>query len=851
MANNLVSLEDALTRYDRTTDRAAVDLAEKERQEVIHHFPIEQWSDLPLERYALGQGRKHDSFCWWMEFGTQHVGSMKGGQANKHLIYRKADGSWYFDAKSYKTEAEQWQAVRAAFVEAFKKAKAGEWDSIDDIPLLSRVSMLRGKALYTYFPNDLLPIVSPAHLKHFLQRVGGTLPEEMTLDGVRLNRMLLARLRKIERLNGWHTKELERFLYHWADPRDRQRVVKIAPGEDAGYWDECLANNYICVGWGDAGDLREFESKDAYRAEFREVYGAGYNNHEPTISKKSNEAWMLRELEAGDRVVANHGTAKVIAVGTVVEPGYEWIDRKKGDFNNIVHVKWDTSFAQAIPPQKKWAFITVADVPQSLAAQILSKQGPGPGPVVPLPVDPLFHEIASAMERKGQVILYGPPGTGKTYAARRFAVWWLLRKEGKELPELLSNLKAFSEAEQRLATSELVQRVWWVVANPENWSWDRLFKTKTEAFELGKIARNFPLVRKGDLVIGYQSTPDKKIVAVARVSREFHTSDKGVSQIVIEAVAKVENGVTFKELQDDPVLRESEPMQHNNRGTLFKLSEEQFEHLAELLVERNDDLRKHLQAGTGVGPLTQLTFHASYSYEDFIEGFRPADTGDGTLSLRLEDGVFKRICRAAQATPDKPYLVLIDEFNRANVAKVFGELITLLEKDKRGMIINLPQSKEAFTIPPNVYVLGTMNTADRSIKLLDTALRRRFAFLELMPNSSLLEGKVGNLALDEFLDELNRRIARKEGREKQIGHSFLMDGDNPITEQEEFARRFRQEILPLLQEYCYEDYRVLADYIGEKLVKQDAQMLDEEVLNDDDSLVAALEEEFVQKDTTA
>jgi 5-methylcytosine-specific restriction enzyme B len=179
------------------------------------------------------------------------------------------------------------------------------------------------------------------------------------------------------------------------------------------------------------------------------------------------------------------------------------------------------------------------------------------------------------------------------------------------------------------------------------------------------------------------------------------------------------------------------------------------------------------------------------------------------------------------------------------VAKVFGELITLLEKDKRGMLVTLPQSKDSFRIPPNVYLLGTMNTADRSIKLLDTALRRRFAFIEMRPNIEVLRGvKVGTLPLDDFLEELNRRIAKTEGREKQIGHSFLLEGDEPITDPDEFARRFRQEILPLLQEYCYDDYSALASYVGTKLVDKDAQMIDQERLADTDALLAALEEEF-------
>lgn len=268
-----------------------------------------------------------------------------------------------------------------------------------------------------------------------------------------------------------------------------------------------------------------------------------------------------------------------------------------------------------------------------------------------------------------------------------------------------------------------------------------------------------------------------------------------------------------------------------------------------LLAERDPDLQPFVGDDEVVSPLTRVTFHPSYSYEDFIEGFRPHDTGDRSLSLRLADGVFKRVCHAALAQPTKRFLLVIDEINRANVAKVLGELITLLEIDKRGLLITLPQSKESFCIPPNVFLLGTMNTADRSIKLLDAALRRRFAFIELMPDVEVLRGaKVGTLALDDFLEELNRRIAKTEGREKQIGHSFLLEGGEPVTDADEFARRFRQEILPLLQEYCYDDYTALASYIGSKLVDKSAQTLDRERLSDADALVAALEEEFGRRE---
>ena len=273
-------------------------------------------------------------------------------------------------------------------------------------------------------------------------------------------------------------------------------------------------------------------------------------------------------------------------------------------------------------------------------------------------------------------------------------------------------------------------------------------------------------------------------------------------------------------------------------------------------AERELSTLQAADSGTtdSVGPLTRVTFHPSYTYEDFIEGFRPADAGGagGGLSLSLEDGVFKRVCRAAQANPGRPYLLLIDEINRGNVAKIMGELLTLIERDKRGLTLTLPQSKETFSVPPNVFLLGTMNTADRSIKLLDAALRRRFAFIECMPDSELVHGaEVGDLALDDFLDGLNQRIAKAEGREKQVGHSYLLVDGQPVDEVEEFAARFREEILPLLQEYCYDEYATLAKFIGNELVDAEAGTLDAEKVDDAEQLVAALAREFGEDEVSS
>ncbi len=216
------------------------------------------------------------------------------------------------------------------------------------------------------------------------------------------------------------------------------------------------------------------------------------------------------------------------------------------------------------------------------------------------------------------------------------------------------------------------------------------------------------------------------------------------------------------------------------------------------------------------------------------------------LSLRLEDGLFKRICAAAQGDPDgNAHLLIIDEINRANVAKVFGELITLLEVDKRGLSVTLPQSKERFPVPENVFVLGTMNTADRSITLMDVALRRRFAFVELMPDPEPIEQAVGPLKLADFLAGLNREVARVAGREKQIGHAYLMPGGTPVAEAiADFARIFRLEIVPLLQEYCYEEYGRLVEILGPAIVDVEAQAFKDEILSDPDELVQALATRF-------
>jgi 5-methylcytosine-specific restriction protein B len=506
-----------------------------------------------------------------------------------------------------------------------------------------------------------------------------------------------------------------------------------------------------------------------------------------------------------------------------------------------VGVDWDTSFARKIPPKRPWALVTVAKVSSTVFRELTDGSGPQQADPVALKQ---YMELEDAIARRGQVILYGPPGTGKTYAARRAATWLLKGgSSSSEAMALLSDHSALEAAE--LSSSSLGTpsgQVWWMVSNPKQWSWDELFKQGTVQYSLGRLKRNFPLARAGDLVVGYAANPVKRVVALARVVGEFDPDEPPEQALTLEPVTPVSDGLTYAELTADPVLKSSEPARFNCQGTLFALSPVESDHLLRLLAASDPNVKQVV--APSIQQLTQVTFHPSYTYEDFVEGFRPQATGSGSLDLRLVDGLFKRVCKAAAADPDRPYIVMIDEINRGNIPKIFGELITLLEKDKRGKLsVVLAQSGERFTVPTNLMVIGTMNTADRSIQLLDTALRRRFAFVEVLPEPEVLEGATaGELQLDLFLRGLNEALIEQD-RERQIGHAvFFVDG-NVVGTPEEFASIFRHEILPLLQEYLFDDYVQLAELLGEHIIDKKAQR-PSALLDDAEALCSELASRF-------
>ena len=241
-----------------------------------------------------------------------------------------------------------------------------------------------------------------------------------------------------------------------------------------------------------------------------------------------------------------------------------------------------------------------------------------------------------------------------------------------------------------------------------------------------------------------------------------------------------------------------------------------------LAKARFDELKKE-------GKIKFITFHQNYSYEDFMVGIRPMLNGE-KITYKLYEGPFKQIADKAREDTGSNYVLIIDEINRGNISKIFGELITLIENDKRAgndhaMSAPLLYQREEFSVPNNLYIIGTMNTADKSIALVDIALRRRFVFEAMMPDESLLQSIEG-FDLPGWFKRLNEKITAELDRDHQIGHSYFME----VTNKAELQQKFYQCILPLLQEYFYGN--------PEKLKKIIPGFEKEEQLKDDEFIKA-------------
>jgi 5-methylcytosine-specific restriction protein B len=459
----------------------------------------------------------------------------------------------------------------------------------------------------------------------------------------------------------------------------------------------------------------------------------------------------------------------------------------------------------------------------------------------------------------GKTAWWNIPFTGTYTDSNHFR--WIIRPE---LHKALISAGIVAMEPPKAAPS--VMNYWWLNANPKIWSFADLRVGESQGYTLlnenghkRRIYQNFLDAKAGDFVIGYEASPVKQIVAICKITRE----NDGES-IYFEKVEGLSTPLEYSAIKDIPELQKMECFVNPN-GSLFKLTKDEYEFLFDIIREQNPSFHLHdiqkfdsytksdflsevylsegeydsltallehkkniiLQGPPGVGKtfaanrlaysilgnnddkkVKIVQFHQSYSYEDFIMGYKPDETG-----FKLQNGVFYDFCKQAENCPEDKFFFIIDEINRGNLSKIFGELLMVIEKDYRDRKITMAYSPIPFSVPNNIYIIGMMNTADRSLAMIDYALRRRFSFYELYPafnrdGFTSYQHSLGNDTLNDLINavkELNQEITDDAslGNGFCIGHSYFCKLEDNIEER--LTEIVEYDIIPMLNEYWFDN----------------------------------------------
>ena len=429
------------------------------------------------------------------------------------------------------------------------------------------------------------------------------------------------------------------------------------------------------------------------------------------------------------------------------------------------------------------------------------------------------------------------------------------------------------------------QQYWWLTGSPKYWSpsldWElgnnidyTLYNDKGNKRH---IFKHFYEAKPGDVVIAYESTPVLQIVAIGQVVTEVVSETEG-DVIYIKKMEELSSPIPYSEIQTNPILKKSEPVMNRCQGSIFHLEQEEYEEVMRLIRRDNptptvdikdenspvyppysdqdflqqvfmsaDELKtlkslllrkKNLifQGAPGVGKtfaakrlayaimgeqdnsrVKQIQFHQNYSYEDFMMGYKPDPEG----GFKLTRGIFYDFCKHAEMDSEKPYFLIIDEINRGNMSKIFGELLQLIETDYRNEYIQLPYNKEQFAVPSNLYIIGMMNTADRSLAMIDYALRRRFCFYKMQPafrsqGFRSFQAQLNSPLLNKVIEQVKKlnEVIKSDaslGEGFEIGHSYfcgLKAGNDLASRINEIVR---YDIIPMLEEYWFDDPKTLKE----------------------------------------
>lgn len=617
-----------------------------------------------------------------------------------------------------------------------------------------------------------------------------------------------------------------------------RNYFKFAPGRQANEWENFYGKGIAAISFKDllVGDLNKYSSREAIN------YAAGLDAE--SNSNATMNLWLLKNASIGDVLFASKGANTSIGVG-IIEDTY-FYDPSDPEFPHKRKVNWITDKVYQNKSRKKKRLFRLDTFSPTKSWQWILNE-----------YIREYPELQKVFDQNGLSYNYD------------------VATEEQE-PSLLES----SVTEAALENDNEPDQYWWLNANPKYWKIAthevnelQRYTTHNEKGNKRRIYKYFTEVKQGDIIIGYESTPTKQVKAIYEITKGLHQTERG-EEIEFELVEKLEIPISWNELKDNPALQHCEVF-NNNQGSLFKLTEDEYAVIQEIIDNKNigvtdigkinkikdydffkdpdkpfiswekftvaKDLlmRKKniiLQGPPGVGKtfiarklaysimrevrdanIEMVQFHQSYSYEDFIQGIRPTLKGN----FDLKNGIFYSFCQRARANPEKPYFFIIDEINRGNLSKIFGELMMLIESDKREerYAIKLAYSdddEDRFYVPDNLYIIGTMNTADRSLAIVDYALRRRFAFISLIPDygenfhSFLREKGVSTILTEHICSSVQKVNAMIKGDINlgegfQIGHSYFCTYRQGTPEANWWQEVLEFEIRPLLEEIWFDE----------------------------------------------
>jgi hypothetical protein len=589
------------------------------------------------------------------------------------------------------------------------------------------------------------------------------------------------------------------------DIRERRYWRIGTTNDDKDYWNEMLSNQFASMGWSELGDLSEkhIENKNDVEKLMEDLR---FYEQKSQRSRKAGEVFnFYSEMDKGDVMVAQNGQ-KINGIGIITD---NYLFQEGFDFPHTRAVDWKVIDPEELINQQGLR-TTIFEITNP---ELINK------------IDQLLSDNHGNQMRTQiplNTILYGPPGTGKTYYTIDLAVRIAAPDEYTEgdhrankavFEQLVQGRQVvFTTFHQSMCYEDFIEGIKPVSDDSNNLTYtveDGLFKqlAVNAAFEF--ISEKSSDASKS---LNFSSAYDHML---DDVNEKIGNDEKYILKLKSGSeleIVEITTGNNFL-------------VQHKNGTRTYTVSRKRLEKLFSGLPELNsvtninEEIRKVIggsNASAYWAVLKKLrSFNVSvhqtkadktYSYEDKVAAIE---------KLQLND--------LSPTGNEKKYVFVIDEINRGNVSQVFGELITLIEEDKRfgnkeSLSAILPYSRSRFFVPFNLYIIGTMNTADRSVEALDTALRRRFSFIEKMPLYDIegMDQELAGMKIADILETINIRIEKLIDRDHQIGHSYFLD----LTAPEDILRVFRDKLIPLLQEYFYGDYEKLGLVLGSGFINK-------------------------------